>query len=155
MSGSFKDRVTQYQRAVNAKNSDNYIEPLKGLHWKLARKMAGESEGNFRLGAVVCRGKTPIGLGYNQQGSGKSHPIVARYTDREGYLSLHAEIHATVGLHPEKLRGSRLYVVRVRRDGSQGSARPCANCQREIKEKGIVKIYYSLDDEGFAAMRLH
>lgn len=122
--------------------------------WRAARKAALQSNGGFRLGAALFSGRRVIKTGYNLQGSGKSHPIVSRWHDREGYKSLHAELHALMGIHPSRVRGCDVYVFRVRRDGSQGCAKPCKNCQIELARRGIVRIYYTEDDINFGVIKL-
>lgn len=127
---------------------------VKRRAWRAARKAALQSKGSFRLGAALYQGNKVIKTGVNCQGSGKSHPIIAKWVDREGYKSLHAELHALVGVHPSRVRGCDLYVFRVRRDGSQGSSRPCKNCQIELASRGIRRIYYTEDDIGFGIVKL-
>lgn len=122
--------------------------------WRAARRAAASSKGGFRLGAALYRGNKVIKVGYNLQGSLKSHPIVAQWTDREGYKSLHAELHALVGLHPSKVRGCDVYVFRIRRDGSQGCAKPCNNCRSELARRGIYRVYYTEDDMGYGVIKL-
>lgn len=128
--------------------------PVVKRPWRAARKAALQSNGSFRLGAALYSGRRVIKTGINCQGSGKSHPIVAKWVDREGYKSLHAELHALVGVHPSRVRGCDLYVFRVRRDGSQGSSRPCKNCQIELIRRGIRRIYYTESDMGFGMIKL-
>jgi deoxycytidylate deaminase len=133
-----------------------HYEPhsVKRRAWRAARKAALQSKGNFRLGATLYSGNKVIKTGHNLQGGGKSHPIVARWTDREGYKSLHAELHALMGVHPARVRGCDVYVFRIRRDGSQGCAKPCQNCQSELARRGINRIYYTLDDMGHEVIKL-
>lgn len=133
-----------------------HYEPhsVKRRAWRAARKAALQSKGNFRLGATLYSGNKVIKTGHNLQGGGKSHPIVARWTDREGYKSLHAELHAIMGVHPARVRDCDVYVFRIRRDGSQGCAKPCQNCQSELARRGINRIYYTLDDMGHEVIKL-
>jgi len=128
--------------------------PVKRRAWRAARKAALQSKGGFRLGASLYSGNKVIKTGCNLQGSGKSHPIVAKWTDREGYRSLHAELHAIMGVHPARVRDCDVYVFRIRRDGSQGCAKPCQNCQIELARRGINRIYYTLDDMGHEVIKL-
>lgn len=62
--------------------------------------------------------------------------------------SEHAEVAALRQI--KDTRGVTLYVSRVRKDGSSGYSRPCANCQKYIAESGIKKVVYT-DDNTFAA----
>jgi len=40
--------------------------------------------------------------------------------------------------------GSILYIVRLKRDGSWGIAKPCPHCQTLIKNKRVHKVVYSI-----------
>ena len=40
----------------------------------------------------------------------------------------------------------KLYIYREFKDGTKALAKPCASCQRLIKELGIKKIYYTTND---------
>ena len=81
-----------------------------------ARQAELSAAPNFRLGAIVVRGKNIIGSGFNI--ADKTHPVHARMYPERAYRGLHAEISATRGLRPYDLRNSLLYVVRLLRDDS-------------------------------------
>lgn len=43
-------------------------------------------------------------------------------------------------------KGVKLYVIRVRSDGSSGLSHPCPSCSAYIEEMGIKKVVYSTED---------
>ena len=47
-------------------------------------------------------------------------------------------------------QGSTIYVARVLRDKeTPANAKPCSFCQAFIRNKGIVKVYYTIDDKHY------
>ena len=85
----------------------------------------------------------------------KTHPIQAEYdkyrefnnikSDPKNMHSLHAEI-ACLNMIKDRnfcYKDLELYIVRLRKDGDYGLARPCAACMNLIINKGIRRIHYS------------
>lgn len=54
----------------------------------------------------------------------------------------HAEARLVCKLTPD----SEVYVARVKRDGSFGSAKPCINCEKTMISAGVKRVYYTTDD---------
>ena len=115
----------------------------------LAATMALKSThfSGHRLGAVVHYGKRIISTGFNQN---KSHPSVKQYNST--LRGLHAEMHATIGCGD--LRQAQITVVRIRKDGSFGLAKPCEECRKFLWLRGIRKIYYSLEGKTYSSTAL-
>lgn len=63
--------------------------------------------------------------------------------------------HAETRLARKLDRGAIVYVARVRADGSFGNAKPCANCEKVLRQKGVKKIYYSLGDEEYGVLHIN
>src|SRR5258708_34318179 len=80
---------------------------------------------NYRLGAVVLRGKERI-IGWN---SYRTHPSQARYGRNEFSIYLHAEIAAMVRA---KWQADALIVVRIMADGTLGNSKPCSGWERAL-----------------------
>jgi tRNA(Arg) A34 adenosine deaminase TadA len=108
---------------------------------KLAIQQAESSVLQYRMGAVLVKGKTVIGAGCNRN----DHPKLRRWRSRHlfPHTGLHAEMAALWGCDWKALPGTRLYVVRVKRDGSLAMAKPCKVCEELIGWAGIRKVYYS------------
>jgi deoxycytidylate deaminase len=65
--------------------------------------------------------------------------------------TLHAEIACLNQIKQDiNYKDLELYIVRVKKNGEYGLARPCASCMPFIISKGIKKIYYSTN-YGFAS----
>jgi deoxycytidylate deaminase len=120
----------------------------------LARKIACTSDSKFRVGAVLTKGNSIMGLGCNDMS--KSHPLMTEYSrgTRKPLIRVHAELAACRGWKPDEVdKRFSLYIFRVRKDGTQGLAKPCDTCFRIIQEAGVHRIYFSLDDAGFGELR--
>lgn len=108
---------------------------------KLARSLTLNCDLNYKLACVITdkQGKL-ISVGWN---SSKTHPTQAKYAAKTGHhtkIFLHAEIAALV---KAKGRGSRMYIVRVTKNGNLGNSRPCSVCQLAIREAGIKNVWYT------------
>ena len=87
------------------------------------------------MGCVIAIGSRVIAVGWNQV---KTHT----QSNSWGHY-LHAEIHALLGLRPYDMRGSTMYVCRVRKGGDMGMSKPCAACQAAIRAAGIKQVVYT------------
>jgi deoxycytidylate deaminase len=91
----------------------------------------------FHVAAILIRGKSIIRISCN---SNKTHPRARRLYQQGVDYQMHAEMDALRFAKP----GDILYVLRVGRDGKTlRMAKPCAHCQKHIKDHGIVKVYYT------------
>ena len=88
----------------------------------------------------------------------KTHPIQAEYdkfryncsSDLQNMHSLHAEIACLNMIKQDiSFKDLELYIVRLRKSGEYGLARPCPSCFQFILQKGIWRINYSTN-YGFA-----
>jgi tRNA(Arg) A34 adenosine deaminase TadA len=51
--------------------------------------------------------------------------------------------------------GATIYVARIRQDTkSYGMARPCANCLKAMRSKGVKRIYYTIDENEYGVIIL-
>ena len=109
----------------------------------------------YRLGAIAVYRKHIIAVGLNS--SCKTHPL-QKIWDKERHFNngninnyfpplLHAEIHCLSQIRSLDIEFSKvsLYVARIKRDGSNGMARPCPACFGYIKDLGIKKVFYTTD----------
>jgi len=114
---------------------------------KYLTKLAMNNEGvkgKWKLAAGIVLKNNLIATGVN---SYKTHPMMAKYGKNSEAIFLHAEVNAISNalklLEPAQLAKCDLYVVRVRRDGSYGCARPCCGCARAISEFGLRNVYWT------------
>lgn len=100
--------------------------------------------GRFRMAAgVVYKGKL-IATGVAQY---KTHPIMMNSGYRKEQVFLHAEadalIRASRSLSESQLKDAEVYVVRLKKDGSEGLAKPCEGCMGLLSGFGISKVEYT------------
>lgn len=104
---------------------------------RLAIKTARLSKYKHRIGAVVSKGQRILSTAFNavryKQGRFKKKWI----------NSLHAEQAALLQVSPKKLKGARLTVVRLMKDGSLGNACPCQFCRDMIFNYKLKEVVYS------------
>jgi len=50
--------------------------------------------------------------------------------------------------------GSTVYVVRIKRDGTLGMARPCKQCQAAMRLKGVRYCHYSISENETGKLKL-
>lgn len=74
--------------------------------------------------AILVGGGTTLAVGFNKG-------------------TMHAEEMAIRKLKMVGGHASRLYSVRVRRDGRAGASKPCPNCERLLREAGIRYVFYN------------
>ena len=102
----------------------------------LATSAALQSEGKqFRVGAALLNKKEVIRTGRN---SYKTHP-----KSKTRFCQIHAEFDCLIGLSPGDCSGASIFVVRIRRNGTIGMAKPCNWCRELIEKMGIRKIFYT------------
>lgn len=105
---------------------------------QLARKLSYKARHRVRIGAVVAKGKSVVGVGFNKMD--KTHPLITR---RNPLKKLHAEVDAIIGIDRNQLIGSTIYVYRELLNGKLGMCKPCIDCQFILREAGVKKAYYS------------
>lgn len=119
----------------------NHITTLK----KITRDI--DSVGNQRLAAAIVKGNRVISFGHNKR---KTHPLQNRFSKNRHSIYLHAEIdsikNALKELKVEELSQCILIVVRTKKDGSSGLAKPCKGCMRAIESFNIKQVIYSTED---------
>lgn len=126
---------------------------------KLLENEAFMNEGiaNAKIAAgIVFKGRL-ISIGYNSK---KTHPLQAKFGKNENAIFVHAEIDAIRKavniLSSDQLKKCTMIVVRVKKDGSWGLARPCVHkngqgCQNAIYTFGIKEVVYSTGENGKVA----
>ena len=108
----------------------------------------------IKISAILLQGSKPIGNVYTN--------IERNYI--KGYVcpAIHAEVNALNAYFGKDFRYSDKYgwsigkkvdknlnilVIRKKNDESLGNARPCYKCTMMLKNIGVNKVYYSMDDE--------
>lgn len=108
-------------------------------YFTLARNVSFLSDHPTRVGCVIVRKKPLIACSNKKC----SHPKYANGSDIRG--SLHAEIRAILNCRSD-LNGSVAYIYRETLGGEPALSRPCVYCMEALKEAGIKKIYYTINE---------
>jgi len=104
-----------------------------------AKKLALSNGQEYHVGAILLRGRRVIKIGVN---SFKTHPrFKRRYPDGSCAAHMHAEMSVLRYAQP----GDEIQVIRWRKDGSKGMAKPCKYCQEFITHAGISRVSYTND----------
>lgn len=134
------------------------VFPIKGVikrHFIAARRIAQSSGcNNFRHGAVLTKGGKQISIGTNEPTFSRHAALNKRCAPL--YASAHAEIVALRGLSKDTTAGTTLYVIRVSSDGEHFMlSAPCEMCMGAIKNAGVRRIIYSIDDDTAASLNVN
>jgi len=122
--------------------------------FQLAKKLAKCSTyGNFRHGAVLVKGGAIINLGINSE---KYSSIGSKHRPEEkGHSTYHAEIKALLGLDRSQTKGAVMYVARASKNAHEDRmSKPCAMCHALMEERGISRVYYSVDDDTIGTYKI-
>jgi deoxycytidylate deaminase len=128
------------------KKPQYYIDILK----RIAKDVS--PVGNQRLAACLVKNNKIIAFGYNKN---KTHPLQHKFRKNIHSIYLHAEIDAIKNalreLPTEALEGTTLYIARVKKDGTEGMAKPCGNhhkgCTFALETFGVSKVIYTTEIE--------
>ena len=111
--------------------------------WKYFELAAEEAVKNqhdgrhYLLGCVAVRGDGCI-----VRASNGPTPVPMR--------AMHAEYRVTKKINYDAV----VYVARVLRDGSYGTAMPCASCMKALKMKRVKKVYFTISNNDFGMVLL-
>jgi tRNA(Arg) A34 adenosine deaminase TadA len=106
---------------------------------KLLKKLSTFSDhGQHKMSCVIADKNRVVTMGFN---SVKTH---SKSTAK--FHMLHAELSAILGFSYEDLRGCTAYVFRQHRDGNFAMARPCPACEAALRQVGIKKVIYSVEN---------
>jgi len=108
----------------------------------VARYLASKSEARQRHGAIIVKGGSVIGTGYNKD---RNHPDNVSPEHIKTHCSVHAEIDA-IRDAKWNVKGAVLYVARVNSQGKDRNSKPCDRCNVVIQETQIKKVIYTRSD---------
>jgi deoxycytidylate deaminase len=108
--------------------------------FRLCKIVALKATGDYKLGSCLVRSGRVLSTGYNIYN--RSDSISRRYALLR---SIHSEINclATATHRNREIRGSVMYVCRIRKDGSYGLSRPCRGCMEALRDLGVKRVVYS------------
>lgn len=105
-------------------------------YFRLAKEVAVRDDcRHYRLGAVGIRSDGAIVTSCN---------IPSRAFVRQA--------HAEARLIRKLDVGSEVFIVRILRDGRLATARPCRQCQLIMRQRGVRRCYYSIDEKAYGTL---
>lgn len=105
----------------------------------VARYFATKSEAKRTHGAVVVRGGSVLGTGYNRN---RNNPNFVSPEHVKTECSYHAEESAIKDAGHD-VKGAIIYVARVNKNGEDRDSKPCPRCLTLIQQSGIKRIIYT------------
>ena len=105
----------------------------------VARYLASKSEARQKHGAIVVKGGSVLGTGYNKD---RNHPDNVSPEHIKTHCSVHAEVEA-IRDAGWNVKGAVLYVARINRFGEDRYSKPCDRCMVVIEETQIKKVIYT------------
>ena len=93
----------------------------------------------WQLGAVIVKGKTVIGKGFNRF-SAKSEQMEQQY-GLTNLFSLHAEMDAILDVQGD-MNGATMFIAGVKTNGNRVYCRPCDDCMKILRHTNLKAVYY-------------
>jgi dCMP deaminase len=110
----------------------------------IARYLAKKSQSRQKHGAIVVRGGSVLGMGYNKD---RNHPSRVSPEHIKTHCSRHAELEA-IRDAKWNVKGAVLYVARVNSRDEDRNSKPCMLCEKIIIETEIKKVIYTRSSNG-------
>lgn len=107
-----------------------------------AKEKALESNCRVPMVAFLLRNGKPIAYGVNKKGFRGA--------------SIHAEIDCLRKVRFQKRRGKNttMVIIRHRKDGFTGNAKPCANCVEVLRNMGVKNVAWTTNKQSFEIARI-
>jgi dCMP deaminase len=109
-----------------------------------------------KIGAVIVKGDTIVGTGYNgpakgvinchQAGCIKDELNLPSQSSYDLCPAVHAEENAIINSNRDDRIGATLYIAGVEADGNYTSAIPCQRCRRKIINSEIAEVVILKED---------
>jgi deoxycytidylate deaminase len=109
-------------------------------YFDLAKKLSFKSQYHHKIAAVVVKKGRILGVGVN-------NPYKTHTKSTNPWRTIHAELDAILDSPKEELKGSSIYVYREHKNGNLASSKPCEHCAALIAKVGIIKVYYTDNNE--------
>lgn len=129
---------------------------------KKARAHAYDASLGYRLCAIIARKNHIVSVGFNSfvkvDDFENFSPIVCdalKSLTKPGGPNIHAEMDAIERLDENiDVSRCRMYVVRIKKAGHVGMARPCPMCEAMLRRKGLRRVFYTINDDVNGFMKL-
>lgn len=112
---------------------------MKQKFFDLAKKLAKLSNHHsYKHGCVIVDKDKIVSVGTNLL---KTHP-----KSNHPWNMVHAELAAILDHKFIDLKGCHAYVYRENLNGVIGNSKPCKYCEAVLKEAGIKKVFYTIEN---------
>lgn len=123
------------------------------LAFDLAKSYNFDKSMDYYHCAVIARGGKVLSIGYNSR---KRNSIVEQYKVQEHTCTIHAEIAAILAKRKKiRFEGSKIYVVRIKSNGTVGMSKPCEMCELVLEAYGIKRAIYTVSETEYGVLRIH
>lgn len=119
-------------------------------YFNAAKAVSELSDHRVKVGCVVVNKHRIVSSGFNS--NTKCHKVQA-VLDKELFGcecpgKMHAETTALLPLIRDgvDLNRAAIFVYREHKNGTVACARPCARCERLIRQSGIKKVFYTVEN---------
>ncbi len=103
--------------------------------------------------AILVSGGAVLSTGMNKH---KLNSFVSVYAHHPDVQTIHAEVDAILQMRRKTdLTGCKIYVAKLGRNGEVGNSAPCAMCKDALRNYGIKRAYYTIDEATYAVERLN
>ena len=122
---------------------------------KLARSIHFEDKMRFRHAAIITKGSCIVSRGINKI---KRNAFVDTYSHHTNPgCHIHAEVDAILRVRKKiNLKGTKLFVARISKTGKNICiSRPCPMCINVMKNYGITKAYYTINNREYGIINLN
>lgn len=100
---------------------------------------------SFHCAQIYSGGKL-LSTGFN---SDKLNSFVTTFAHHPA-ARMHAEVNAVLLARKKiDLRGAKMYVAKIGRNGELGNSKPCAMCMQTLRLYGIKRVTYTMHDGSF------
>lgn len=73
---------------------------------------------------------------------------------KSNFNKVHAEVRALECLWPSMRKGTKVYSIRFRKDGTFGNAKPCPKCEEYLRQNGVKTVFYTNTEGRLQKMKL-
>lgn len=119
---------------------------MMSLNYAIKIAQANQQYPKWPMGTVIKKGGAVQSIGWNIK---KSDPL---FLDDHSNCSVHCEVHALRQMN-YKAHGCIMFIARQLKGGGIGLAKPCANCQVIIKDSGIKRVTFTIDDDTYGTWK--
>lgn len=109
---------------------------MKMKFFDLAKKMSLKSNHpEYKIGGCLVKKNKIVSLGFNQckTHSKSNHP----------FKNVHCELDCILGISPEILMDSTIYLYRENKSGVVAMSKPCQWCNRLLRGVGVKTVFYT------------